>query len=143
MTLPIEYLVWGALALSAFAFLFALWIGKIVRRRGADQESVDRRLNAIEQIVRQLSRANDPILNDIQEIRTGSLAVGRRLGLLEQRLSDLVDQQPTVDDLEPQRRIYSRAVRMVELGADIDEIMQECELPRAEAELIVNLHTKN
>ena len=29
---------------------------------------------------------------------------------------------------------------MVELGADLEEIIRECELPRAEAELLMSLH---
>ena len=31
---------------------------------------------------------------------------------------------------------------MIELGADIEEVMRECELPRAEAELLFTLHQK-
>ncbi|MCT7655273.1 DUF2802 domain-containing protein [Oceanimonas sp. NS1] len=29
---------------------------------------------------------------------------------------------------------------MVQLGADVEEIMAECEMPRAEAELLLSLH---
>ena len=32
-----------------------------------------------------------------------------------------------------------RAAKMVELGADLDEVMNECELPKAEAELLISL----
>ncbi len=31
-------------------------------------------------------------------------------------------------------------MKMVSLGAGIDELMAECELPRAEAELLLRLH---
>ena len=40
----------------------------------------------------------------------------------------------------PENKLYSRAVKMVELGADVAEIMAECELPKAEAELLLSLH---
>ena len=40
----------------------------------------------------------------------------------------------------PENKLYSRAVKMVELGADLHEIMTECELPKAEAELLISLH---
>lgn len=40
---------------------------------------------------------------------------------------------------DPDGRLYSRAARMVELGADIDEVMAECEIPKAEAELLISL----
>ena len=41
---------------------------------------------------------------------------------------------------DPESKMYSRAMKMVQLGADLDEIIRECELPRAEAELLYNLH---
>ncbi len=39
-------------------------------------------------------------------------------------------------------RLYSRASKMVDLGADVDELMQECDLPKAEAELLLNLRKR-
>ena len=39
----------------------------------------------------------------------------------------------------PDSRLYSRAARMVELGAGLDEVMAECEIPKAEAELLISL----
>jgi len=38
--------------------------------------------------------------------------------------------------------MYSRASKMVKLGADIDELVEECELPKAEAELMLSLQKK-
>ncbi len=40
---------------------------------------------------------------------------------------------------DPDSRLYSRAARMVELGAGLDEVMAECEIPKAEAELLISL----
>ncbi len=39
-------------------------------------------------------------------------------------------------------RLYSRASKMVQLGADINELIEECELPKAEAELMLSLQKK-
>ena len=36
-------------------------------------------------------------------------------------------------------RLYTRASKMVDLGADLDELMEECDLPKAEAELLLTL----
>jgi hypothetical protein len=41
---------------------------------------------------------------------------------------------------DPESKLYNRAMKMVQLGAGLEEIMLECELPRAEAELLLNLH---
>ena len=59
---------------------------------------------------------------------------------LQQELAELQEQQQALALSDPESKIYSRAVKMVELGADLEEIIRECELPRAEAELLFNLH---
>jgi len=42
----------------------------------------------------------------------------------------------------PEDKLYSRAQKMVLLGADVEELVVECELPKAEAEMLVALHHK-
>jgi uncharacterized protein (DUF3084 family) len=91
---------------------------------------------------------------DVVELRQGIIGVGQRVLQLEQReqqlldalelhqshIATLLEQQQDIQLFDPDSRIYSRAMKMVQLGAGLDEIMRECELPRAEAELLLNLH---
>ncbi|PCC13393.1 DUF2802 domain-containing protein [Pseudoalteromonas sp. JB197] len=78
--------------------------------------------------------------SEVQELRTGLLSIGKRVLEVEQQNEDLIQQQAAQKYDDPDARIYSRAVKMVELGADLDEVIRECELPRAEAELLFSLH---
>ncbi|WP_405631221.1 MULTISPECIES: DUF2802 domain-containing protein [Pseudoalteromonas] len=78
--------------------------------------------------------------SEVAEMRTGMLSIGKRLVTVEQRNQELAQQQDAQKYDDPDAKIYSRAVKMVELGADIEEIIRECELPRAEAELLMSLH---
>jgi hypothetical protein len=41
---------------------------------------------------------------------------------------------------QPEDKLYSRAQKLVELGADIEEIMRECDIPRPEAEMLMAVH---
>ncbi len=50
--------------------------------------------------------------------------------LLEQKLQQLAEQDPGA-------KLYQRAAKLIADGATVEEIMQECDLPRAEAELLV------
>ncbi len=84
---------------------------------------------------------------ELEELRSGVIGVGQRvLNLQDQQqqfkthLAELAEQQQAIALSDPESKIYSRAMKMVELGADLEEIIRECELPRAEAELLVNLH---
>ena len=52
----------------------------------------------------------------------------------------------TIDQLlhqQPEDKLYSRAQKLVELGADIAEIIRECDIPRAEAEMLLAVHRKS
>lgn len=84
---------------------------------------------------------------ETEELRAGVIGVGHRVLVLQeqqQRLqhefAELQAQHQAIALSDPESKIYSRAVKMVELGADLEEIIRECELPRAEAELLFNLH---
>ena len=37
-------------------------------------------------------------------------------------------------------KIYSRALKMIKLGAEKEDIMRDCELPEAEVDLLCSLH---
>lgn len=58
-----------------------------------------------------------------------------QLHSLEAKLHDLENQDST-------SRLYTKASKLVASGASVEEIMQECDLPRAEAELVMSLHAK-
>lgn len=91
---------------------------------------------------------------EIEELRSGVIGVGQRILQLEQalqtielnqqalatELEQLTEHQQAIQLFDPDSRLYSRAVKMVQLGAGLEEVMRECELPRAEAELLINLH---
>ncbi len=130
----------AALALSVLG-LVIWWVQKR-RIRGLmhQHEQLQQTLAELTQRAEKIKSNAEQVTCEFNELRSGELALVRRVALLEQALAELAQRQVETEVLDPERKLYSRAVRMVELGADLDEVMQECELPRAEAELIVNLH---
>lgn len=85
--------------------------------------------------------------SETEELRSGIIGVGQTVlelqeqhQQLKQHVLQLREQQEAIALSDPESKIYSRAMKMVELGADLEEIIRECELPRAEAELLYNLH---
>lgn len=81
--------------------------------------------------------------SEVAELRASIMSIGKRVVATEQELNDVANQQAAQKYDDPDAKMYSRAVKMVELGADIEEVMHECELPRAEAELLMSLHNKS
>lgn len=83
------------------------------------------------------------INKQIQEIRTVAIDLGDKLVSVEHKaLQDVDNLKNSVEINDPSSRLYARGAKMVALGAELEEIMRDCDLPRAEAELIVNLHKK-
>lgn len=39
-----------------------------------------------------------------------------------------------------EQKLYGRAKKMIEMGAELEELMLECDVPRAEAELLLSLY---
>lgn len=121
-----------------------LWCASFKRRVAGQLSVLEKRLEHSAQ-----QQENSKL--EVEEMRAGIIGVGQRvlqldgaLGQLNNQVSaalqELADKQQALELTEPESKIYSRAMKMVQLGADLDEIIRECELPRAEAELLFNLH---
>ena len=107
-----------------------------------------------QQVITQLSRQVDELTQDLlrsqhemEELRSTVIGVGQRVLTLESHLgqgmlqvAELAEQQKSLHLFDPESKIYSKAMKMVHLGSSLEEIMLECELPQAEAELLFNLH---
>lgn len=128
--MSIEIVLLGvALGLSLIALLFAGYIWSISKR--SKQES--------EANLATLQGQLDGLRKQMMELHSGAIGMGRRLQSVEGAMQQVNDRQQELTMQDPERRLYSRAAKMVELGADLDEVMSECELPKAEAELLISL----
>ena len=99
-----------------------------------------RKLEAMTRWMRERTRTRDSYRKQIDELQAANIGMGNKVGELYRQQDKLSEQQQELALKDPQGKLYSRATRMVQLGADIDEIMAECEMPRAEAELLITLH---
>ena len=100
------------------------------------------KVEALTLLIKESDRQRETVKRELQELRSGTIGVGRRMLELEKRTAKQDARLDEVNQQDPQARLYSRAMKMVDLGASIDELIQECELPKAEAELIIRLHGK-
>lgn len=102
---------------------------------------LQRKLQAMELLLKELLKARDSARKQLNELHTSTLGVGQKLGQLAKEIVSVEERQQEMVLQDPDGRLYSRAARMVELGADIDEVMAECEIPKAEAELLISLRS--
>jgi len=78
--------------------------------------------------------------NEIQAMTNSSIGMGRRLIGVEQKLNLTVDKQLELENRDPTALAYNQATRLMEMGADVDDLVQNCGIGRPEAELMALLH---
>lgn len=79
---------------------------------------------------------------ELHAISSGSMGVGRRLMNCEKQLHRMQGQLEDIRHNDPLRVSYDEASRLVELGAEVDDLMGTCGISRPEAELVAALHRR-
>ena len=94
-----------------------------------------------------ISAINKNVINlseEIHEMRSGNYGVIGRVKELVQQVDNLHSvQQNFAENLveqDPQSRFYSKGAKLISQGATLEDVMRECDMPAAEAELLFNLH---
>lgn len=81
----------------------------------------------------------DNLFKEIRAVSHGSMGIGRKSLVLEQRIQSLEDQIKVLQSLDSSDTSYAEATRLVEMGAGIYELMNNCGISRPEAELVTAL----
>ena len=106
-----------------------------------------------ELLVNSLQLANDNVnlaVNELSIQQEKSLTENTLVSKqLEHRIramqSQLNSQQDLISQLQTDQgddKFYSRAIKLAKIGADIEEIVAECELPHAEVEMLISVYQK-
>lgn len=80
--------------------------------------------------------------NETHAMGSGSIGVGQRLVEVEKRLNSTMERQMEFEQRDPGSLPYAYAVRLVEMGATAEDLIQNCGLARVEAELITLVHSE-
>ena len=121
---------------GASILLVLVCLGLIFVNNNKQAAAIQAKQKQLQEAQQQLSI----LRSEVAEMRAGMLSIGKRVVAVEEKNKELEQLQDAQKYDDPNAKIYSRAVKMVELGADLEEIIRECELPRAEAELLMSLH---
>ena len=146
-----NYLPFISLALASIAVILAIWL-QFSRRATTQQfklfqsqlESNELMLNQLQLSLsdaqKQLINLNELITTNQTENDQVSKQLEHRVKTLQQHLKEHQEAITLLKQQQPEDRLYSRAQKLVALGADAAELMAECDLPLAEAEMLVALH---
>ncbi|MFI3245871.1 MAG: DUF2802 domain-containing protein [Ferrimonas sp.] len=101
----------------------------------------NKQLKAIKVVLKATQHQNETLQSQVHDVVGLFVDAEKKIQQLEQMLQHMqARQDEVVVESDPSAKLYQRAMKMVALGADVDEVIRECELPKAEAQLLVNLH---
>ena len=133
------------LSITALGFALLICIGLVVHAKKF--KSVSQHLNELVDTIDELKLESNQFNNLQEEFRTSSYAMlqhtkqlQNHVEQLQKQLEQLKVEQQAIAEQEPQSRFYSKGMKLVSQGATIEDVMRECELPLAEAELLFSLH---
>lgn len=78
--------------------------------------------------------------NEIRAMTNGSIGMGKRLLAIEHKLNITVEKQQELENRDPGVLAYNQAAKLMEMGADVDDLVRSCGIGRPEAELMALLH---
>lgn len=110
----------------------------LLKSRSHMRQMSDSQRQVIRSMEKEVSKANNQLL----EVRSVVVGLGQKVSEQQDVIQHLSERVTELEHADNDSRMYSRANKMVQLGADIDELIQECELPKAEAELMMALQNK-
>lgn len=128
---------------SAMMYLagIALLLGLITLALGLVALRRTRKLQSdVDEARRETRMLVNALRNETHAMGSGAIGVGQRLVEVEKRLNHTVERQQEIEQRDPGALPYNYAVRLVEMGASADDLVKNCGLARAEAELITLVH---
>lgn len=148
LALPIIAVVALLISVLCLAVILTLSI-----RHKAQITMLTSQYQAQELVFNNLQRVNEQLHFDIdklqkqdEQISIENTQVSKQL---EHRIKTLQTQLNNQDDVIAQLqtdqgddKFYTRAIKLAKKGADIDEIVTECELPYAEVEMLISIYQK-
>ncbi|WP_080552127.1 flagellar transcriptional regulator FlrD [Vibrio mimicus] len=123
----------GGMVFVVLCIMLALWRLK----RGQHRQSETLR-QQIRNLDKELQKSNKQLL----EVRSVMVGLGQKVSEQQDIIRHLNERLLELENTDSDARLYTRASKMVQLGADLNELIQECELPKAEAELMMSLQNK-
>jgi predicted nucleic acid-binding Zn-ribbon protein len=127
------------LLLSLIALIISIvcitFLSVLFKRYKLQLENVESQSNELSQLNKKVINLNE----ELHEIRSGNYGVISRVKDLVQQVNNLQSSQQSLVEQDSQSRFYSKGAKLISQGASLEDVMRECDMPAAEAELLFNL----
>jgi biopolymer transport protein ExbB/TolQ len=129
---------------STLLFIYVSKLKNKMEVLNVQMQSTSLLVDDLQTLNNKLQQEFDEMASNTERFATENEQVSKQL---EHRIKSLqnqsIEQQQLLtqwQDSQGQDKFYNRAFKLAEKGADIEEIMSECELPRAEVEMLISVY---
>lgn len=122
----LEIISMTSFVISSLLVLIVLRQGFKIRRLRKQQQTFDTQLTSLSEAI-----ANQ---------RSYTHAFLKRIQTLDDELHKITEHQQDIEESIENSSAYKQALKMVEMGASIEDIVTNCDLGLAEAKLLYSLH---
>lgn len=129
---------------STLLFIYVSKLKNKMEVLNVQMQSTSLLVDDLQTLNNKLQQEFDEMASNTERLATENEQVSKQL---EHRIKSLqnqsIEQQQLLtqwQDSQGQDKFYNRAFKLAEKGADIEEIMSECELPRAEVEMLISVY---
>lgn len=130
-----DLLIYSLILVPVIISLLALY-----QIRAARQQIVELKTQLLEN-KKETQALMQNVRNEAQAMGSGSIGVGQRLKEVEKKLNNTVEKQVELEQKDSGSLPYTYAIRLVEMGASSDDLVDNCSLSRVEADLIALVHS--
>ncbi|MGF1754191.1 DUF2802 domain-containing protein [Vibrio makurazakiensis] len=121
-----------------FVVVVMLFVVLLFRLKAVLQQQIQQSRLQVRALDKELQKSSKQLL----EVRSVVVGLGQRVTEQQDVIKHLNERIVELEHADTDGRLYTRATKMVQLGAGINELIEECELPKAEAELMMSLQNK-
>ena len=79
-------------------------------------------------------------MQDMQSVSSATVGISQKVNKISDRVQNLDVRQDEIDIRDQSKKPIQQAIALINKGASVDEIMQNCQLSKAEAELLIHIH---
>lgn len=93
----------------------------------------------IEKKMAYLAKKNFAFEQEIKALLNADIAFGRSIAFFKEQINALDDRQAQIENRRSNDGGYQHALKLLGMGSSVEEIIHDCNLSPAEAELLANL----
>lgn len=135
--MDITSVLFGTIAILLILFLFlAFFVNGLSNSFRTSQSEVKQ----LKQFVALQQKQLKELSHELQTMTSAAYGVGKRINQLAGQLRELDDRQEEFDLKDQGSHSMQQAIALVHKGANVEELIENCEMSRGEAELLIMVH---